>query len=91
MAIITTTDGTEIYFKDWGRKDAQPLFFHHGWPLSADNREAQPLFFVPHGYGVIVDDGEEPLFGRGRRNWLRSGGKIAGNRDRKSQLRPSRP
>jgi non-heme chloroperoxidase len=56
MAIITTTDGTEIYFKDWGRKDAQPLFFHHGWPLSADDWDAQMMFFLDHGYRVIAHD-----------------------------------
>jgi len=56
MAIITTEDGTEIYFKDWGRKDAQPLFFHHGWPLSADDWDAQMMFFLDLGYRVIAHD-----------------------------------
>src|ERR1700735_5399922 len=56
MAIITTTDGTEIYFKDWGRKDAQPLFFHHGWPLSADDWDAQVMFFLARGFRVIAHD-----------------------------------
>ena len=56
MATITTKDGTEIYFKDWGPKAAQPLFFHHGWPLSADDWDAQMMFFLDHGYRVIAHD-----------------------------------
>jgi non-heme chloroperoxidase len=56
MSTITTQDGTEIYFKDWGAKDARPLVFHHGWPLSADDWDAQMLFFVNQGYRVIAHD-----------------------------------
>ena len=56
MATITTTDGTEIFFKDWGSKDAQPLFFHHGWPLSADDWDSQMMFFLARGYRVIAHD-----------------------------------
>ena len=37
MPFVTTKDGTQIFYKDWGPKDAQPLMFHHGWPLSADD------------------------------------------------------
>jgi len=54
MNTITTKDGTEIYFKDWGT--GQPLFFHHGWPLSADDWDAQMMFFLAHGYRVIAHD-----------------------------------
>jgi non-heme chloroperoxidase len=53
---ITTTDGTQIFYKDWGPKDAQPIVFHHGWPLSADDWDAQMLFFLHKGYRVIAHD-----------------------------------
>jgi non-heme chloroperoxidase len=53
---ITTTDGTQIFYKDWGSKDAQPIVFHHGWPLSADDWDAQMLFFLAEGYRVIAHD-----------------------------------
>lgn len=56
MAFVTTSDGTEIYFKDWGPQDAQPIVFHHGWPLSADDWDAQMLFFLANGYRVIAHD-----------------------------------
>ena len=46
MSTVTTTDGVEIFFKDWGPKDAQPIVFHHGWPLSADDWDNQMLFFL---------------------------------------------
>jgi non-heme chloroperoxidase len=49
--MITTKDGTEIYYKDWGK--GQPIVFSHGWPLSADDWDAQMLFFLNHGYRVI--------------------------------------
>src|ERR1700753_3902339 len=51
---VVTQDGTEIYFKDWG--SGQPLFFHHGWPLSADDWDAQMMFFLAQGYRVIAHD-----------------------------------
>jgi len=54
MPTITTRDGTEIYYKDWGT--GQPLFFHHGWPLSADDWDTQMMFFLEHGYRVIAHD-----------------------------------
>jgi non-heme chloroperoxidase len=54
MPFITTKDGTEIYYKDWGK--GQPIVFHHGWPLSADDWDAQMLFFLDHGYRVIAHD-----------------------------------
>ncbi|WP_425374051.1 alpha/beta fold hydrolase [Microvirga calopogonii] len=56
MATITTKDGTEIFYKDWGPKNAQPIMFHHGWPLSADDWDAQMLFFLQHGYRVVAHD-----------------------------------
>jgi len=56
MAFITTRDGTQIFFKDWGPKDAQPIVFHHGWPLSADDWDAQMLFFLGKGFRVIAHD-----------------------------------
>jgi non-heme chloroperoxidase len=51
---ITLKDGTQIYYKDWGR--GQPIVFHHGWPLSSDDWDAQMLFFLSHGYRVIAHD-----------------------------------
>jgi non-heme chloroperoxidase len=56
MSFITTQDGTQIFYKDWGPKDAQPIVFHHGWPLSADDWDAQLLFFLGEGYRVIAHD-----------------------------------
>src|SRR3954449_8269136 len=56
MPIITQTDGTELFYKDWGPKDAQPIVFHHGWPLSADDWDNQMLFFLGQGFRVIAHD-----------------------------------
>ena len=56
MTTITTKDGTEIFYKDWGPKDAQPIVFHHGWPLSADDWDNQMMFFLGEGYRVIAHD-----------------------------------
>ena len=56
MATITTKDGTEIFYKDWGPRDAQAVVFHHGWPLSGDDWDTQMLFFLQHGYRVIAHD-----------------------------------
>lgn len=56
MAFVTTKDGVEIFYKDWGPRDAQVIFFHHGWPLSADDWDAQMLFFLAQGYRVIAHD-----------------------------------
>lgn len=56
MAFVTTEDGTEIYYKDWGSKDAQPIVFHHGWPLSSDDWDAQMLYFLGKGFRVIASD-----------------------------------
>src|SRR5260370_106482 len=54
MTTITTKDGTQIYYKDWGK--GQPIVFSHGWPLSADDWDTQMLFFLKHGYRVIAHD-----------------------------------
>jgi non-heme chloroperoxidase len=54
MPTVTTRDGTEIFYKDWG--SGQPLVFSHGWPLSADDWDAQMLFFLGHGYRVVASD-----------------------------------
>ena len=54
MGTITTPDGTEIFYKDWG--SGQPIVFSHGWPLSADDWDTQMLFFLQHGYRVIAHD-----------------------------------
>jgi len=56
MTTITTRDGVEIFYKDWGPKDALPIVFHHGWPLSADDWDNQMMFFLGKGYRVIAHD-----------------------------------
>ncbi|WP_233345012.1 alpha/beta fold hydrolase [Burkholderia cepacia] len=56
MGYVTTKDGVDIFYKDWGPRDAQVIFFHHGWPLSADDWDAQMLFFLAQGYRVIAHD-----------------------------------
>jgi len=55
-SFVKTKDGVDIFFKDWGPKDAQPIVFHHGWPLSSDDWDAQMLFFVENGYRVVAHD-----------------------------------
>jgi non-heme chloroperoxidase len=69
MSTITTNDGVEIFYKDWG--DRQPIVFHHGWPLSSDDWDVQMLFFVLRGHRVIGID---------RRGHGRSS-QVAGGRD----------
>jgi len=56
MSTVTTKDSVEIYYKDWGPKDAQPIVFHHGWPLSSDDWDNQMLFFLGNGYRVVGID-----------------------------------
>jgi len=56
MGFVTTKDGAEIFYKDWGPKDAQPIAFHHGWPLSSDDWDNQMLFFLSKGYRVVAHD-----------------------------------
>lgn len=53
---VTTKDGTQIFYKDWGPKTAQPIVFHHGWPLSADDWDAQMIFFLNEGFRVVAHD-----------------------------------
>ena len=54
MSTITTGDGTQIFYKDWGK--GQPIVFSHGWPLSSDDWDSQMMFFLNHGYRVIAHD-----------------------------------
>jgi len=56
MASIITKDGAQIFYKAWGSKSAQPIVFHHGWPLSSDDWDTQMLFFSGKGYRVIAHD-----------------------------------
>lgn len=56
MSFVKTKDGVNIFYKDWGAKEAQPIVFHHGWPLSADDWDNQMLFFLNQGYRVIAID-----------------------------------
>ena len=56
MRTVTTKDGVDIFFKDWGPRTGQPIFFHHGWPLSSDDWDAQMLAFVGRGYRVVAHD-----------------------------------
>ena len=56
MSTLITQDGTKIFYKDWGPKDARPVVFHHGWPLSSDDWDNQMLFFLAQGYRVIAHD-----------------------------------
>ena len=56
MSHIQTKDGAHIFYKDWGPRNAQPIVFHHGWPLSADDWDAQMLFFLDQGFRVVAHD-----------------------------------
>lgn len=56
MSFVTTPDNVEIFYKDWGPKGGRPLVFHHGWPLSSDDWDAQLMFFLARGYRVIAHD-----------------------------------
>lgn len=56
MSYVKTKDGVDIFYKDWGPKDAQPIHFHHGWPLSADDWDNQMLFFLKNGFRVVAHD-----------------------------------
>jgi non-heme chloroperoxidase len=69
MGTVTIKDGAEIFFKDWGPKDAQPVVFHHGWPLSSDDWDNQMLFFLANGYRVVAHDRR----GHGRSSHIATG------------------
>jgi len=69
MNTITTKDGAQIYFKDWGPEKAQPIVFHHGWPLSGDDWDTQMLYFLGQGYRVIAIDRR----GHGRSSQIATG------------------
>jgi len=69
---VTTKDGVQIFYKDWGPKTAQPIVFHHGWPLSADDWDAQMMFFRLKGYRVIAHDRR----GHGRSTQTDSGNEM---------------
>ena len=56
MGFITTQDGTQIFYKDWGPRGAQTIAFHHGWPLSADDWDNQLMFFLNEGFRVVAHD-----------------------------------
>ncbi|WP_216352925.1 alpha/beta fold hydrolase [Sphingomonas sp. LM7] len=56
MNYVTTKDGVEIFYKDWGPRTAQPVVFHHGWPLSADDWDVQMMFFLEKGFRVVAHD-----------------------------------
>ena len=56
MSFVSTKDGVEIYYKDWGPRNAQPIVFHHGWPLTADDWDTQMLYFLGQGYRVVAHD-----------------------------------
>lgn len=56
MTTLTTKDGTQIFYKDWGPRSAQPIVFHHGWPLSSDDWDTQMLYFLGKGYRVVAHD-----------------------------------
>src|SRR5260370_36355988 len=70
MSTITTKDGTRIYYKDWGT--GQPVVFSHGWPLSADDRDAQMFFFASRGFRCIAHDRR----GHGRSSQTWSGNEM---------------
>jgi len=80
MGTITTKDGASIFYKDWG--EGQPIVFHHGWPLSADDWDAQMLFFLQHGYRVIAHDRR----GNGRSSQTWSGNDMDTYADDVAQL-----
>jgi non-heme chloroperoxidase len=53
---VTTSDGTELFYKDWGPRNAQPIVFHHGWPLSSDEWDPQLMYFLSQGFRVVAHD-----------------------------------
>jgi non-heme chloroperoxidase len=72
MSTIITKDGTRIFYKDWGSKVAPPIVFHHGWPLTSDDWDAQMMFFLGQGYRVVAHDRR----GHGRSSQTDSGNEM---------------
>ncbi|MDS9468811.1 alpha/beta hydrolase [Paracoccus sp. MBLB3053] len=72
MSYVTTSDGTEIFYKDWGPRDAQAIVFHHGWPLTSDDWDSQMMFFLDKGFRVIAHDRR----GHGRSTQTDSGNEM---------------
>jgi pimeloyl-ACP methyl ester carboxylesterase len=85
MGTIAAADGTEIFYKDWGT--GQPIVFSHGWPLSADDRDTQMMFFLLHGYRVIAHDRR----GHGRSTQTSGGHDMDHYADDLAADRPPRP
>jgi non-heme chloroperoxidase len=85
MPKITTRDGTNIFYKDWGPKDAQPIVFHHGWPLSSEDWDNQLLFFLGEGFRVIAHDRR----GHGRSTQTDTGNEMDTYADDVAQLTES--
>jgi len=67
--MITSKDGTQIFYEDWDPKDAQLIVYHHGWHLSSDDWDTQTLFFLANGYRVVAHDRS----GHGRSSQVASG------------------
>lgn len=82
MSVLVLNDGTELYYKDWGDRAAQPVVFHHGWPLSADDWDNQMLVFLAEGYRVIAHDRR----GHGRSSQVAQGHDMATYADDVVQL-----
>ncbi|MDD9727129.1 alpha/beta hydrolase [Roseovarius sp. SK2] len=72
MTYISADDGTQIFYRDWGSRDAQPIVFHHGWPLTADEWDAQMLYFLGKGFRVIAFDRR----GHGRSDQTETGNEM---------------
>ncbi|KRS10712.1 hypothetical protein XM53_19445 [Roseovarius atlanticus] len=72
MTHISANDGTQIFYRDWGPRDAQPIVFHHGWPLTADEWDAQMLYFLGKGFRVIAFDRR----GHGRSDQTETGNEM---------------
>ena len=72
MTTVTALDGAQLFYKDWGPKDAQPIMFHHGWPVSSDEWDNQMRFFLSHGFRVIAHDRR----GHGRSDQISGGHEI---------------
>ena len=90
MSRITTKDGTQIYYKDWGK--GQPIVFSHGWPLSADDWDTQMMFFLNHGYRVIAHDrrghgrSSQPSDGHDMDHYADDLAELAGHLDLKNAI-----